>query len=171
MAIAAALALLPGVAAARDMAELDCLRPGITPENGGLAYEALKAGKAAPEAVTKIIVDQGTVCALRYNWPGPAARVAGRYFATALLLDYIRSQFAARPEVLAKLDASFAVTPESLRAGMNVRGAMTEDDRNWLRTQVSASGVPIDSEEGAKAIAYLIAAIQRAKHVEDWKAL
>lgn len=171
LAIAAAL-LLPGMAAARDVAELECLRDAATVADGAILFEAVTRNDAAMQKViNEKLVAKGVPCALRYRWTGPDSRAGGRYYGATLLLAYSQSEMAKRPGAIEKLDAALAALSPESRARLGPGGTPIDADRDWLGAQVMAVGLSPADLEGKKALLYLVSTIQRAKYVEDWKAL
>lgn len=171
LAIAAAL-LLPGVAAARDVAELECLREAATVADGAILFEAVTRNDATlQKVINDKLVAKGVPCALRYRWTATDSRAGGRYFGATLLLVYSQAEMARRPGAIEKLDAALAAMSPESRARLAPGGTPIAADRDWLSAQVTAIGLSTADPEGKKALLYLVSTIQRAKYVEDWKAL
>lgn len=166
----AAALLVPGVASARDVAELECLRGASTEGDRKAFFDATMAqDQAGIQAMGNKVQGRTQGCIQRYNWTPAVQIAAGAYVGLTMLLDYSRSELAKRDGIIAKLDAAVASMPAGIRAQIEGNN-QTQDALGWLRATTLGAGLT-DGPGAQRGLAYLVSGLQRKKRLEDWKAL
>lgn len=167
----AALLAMPGIAAARDVAELQCLREHATVADGKLLFDAIASKDMEKvSAASSMVWIKADPCRLRYRWSGDVSEFAGGYFGALLTRNYLRGVLAGKDAILAKLDGLIAGMPADRRTRLG-GNARTKDDSAWLGEQLLGMGVRPDDPDFADVAVYVISSTRVAADTEQWKTL
>lgn len=168
--IAAALAL-PGVAAARDAAELQCLRDHGSLADGKLLHDAISTTDIEKvHAAAMALSTKAQPCKLQYRWSDPVAKFAGGYFGALLTRDYLRSELGKRGDLLARLDTLIADMPAERRAAV-VAELRKQEDMLWLRGKIGELGLQPGDPNFVDAVVYILSAVRVGEDTAKWKLL